>query len=52
MYVFKIWKKFKNIRTWLFIILKQSVCNTRHWDRSSDDDYDEMDDKFNDNSAT
>ena len=31
---------------------KQSSCNTRHYDRSSDDDYDEMDDKFNDNSAT
>ena len=27
-------------------ILKQSSCNIRHCDRSSDDDYDEMDDKF------
>ena len=32
-------------------IQKQSSCNTRHCDRSSDDDYDEMDDIFNDNSA-
>ena len=30
---------------------EQSGCKTRHCDRSSDDDYDEMDDKFNDNSA-
>ena len=28
-----------------------SSCKTRHGDRSSDDDYDEMDDKLNDNSA-
>ena len=38
---------------WMGIeVPKQSVCNTRHCDRSSDDDYDEMDDKFSDNSAT
>ena len=30
---------------------KQSDCKTRHCDRSSDDDYDEMDDKYNDNLA-
>ena len=29
----------------------QSTCKTRHCDRSSDDDYDEMDDKYNDDSA-
>ena len=30
---------------------KQRNCKTQHCDRSSDDDYDEMDDKYNDNSA-